>query len=401
MEVQVDLTNGTDNSITAQGITQIFKTLDCAYQKSRELYPDSLIKFVLLNGYQYLTLDKYQNCVLSGTDYVKINKSVELVNVIFDIEVTSQLPRDGLISILTREKVSFNKKLTVSEINYTLKRTYHEIIFINNEGVLCINEQANIKVSRKFTFVNNKLKSKVVFPNVESQGGALFNSDEGTKTRLIGKEANHIIIHNSISRGYVYNTRIYNDFVIINYFNNLLVIDVNLKFKYDQKVILFNSKNSVLDNKYPLDCINAGDVMSIRNTSIESENVTILSNVDNITKINTKLYSVNYINRKIKVKTIKNNYILTDDDSDIFHINDVEKDINIVIPDELSLDGREIYFRKINEINKNRIFIKSGKIKNFVVGRKLGSRDSEGRIILDKHYPEVCMYEHDGGIYIK
>ena len=399
IDINVDLLTGIDDTVNIEtnNFNLVYKTLDFAYLKFRRYYnTDNRLTFNITGGYQYLTCDEYNNCEFKGTDtYLKINKLVTLTNVIFDIDIKVELNnKSNNIIIITNENVMFNEKhkIDIKEIHYNTNKSYPLVKLINNNGSLNILSDIIIKVCRQFTLVNNRNILKCKFPIVECQGGTIFYSEDSAELiEIVGdkSENSNIIIKNGIISGYLYNTKTYNNFKVVDCYNNLIISGITFNLKYEQKVILFNIRSDHIKDQNKR--MNMGDLILIENCYLSSDSNIILSNINNITKINTKLININYNKISEKVKKIKDDYIITDEDAKIFHINDTEKIINIKVPNTLKLESSEIYFRKINEMSRNKIIIT---IDNC-------HKNSTGTIILDRTHPEIIIYEDEGIFYTK
>jgi hypothetical protein len=399
ININVDLLSGIDNTVNieTQNLNLVYKTLDFAYLKFRRYYnTDNRLIFNITGGYQYLTCDEYNNCEFKGIDtYLKINKLVSLTNVIFDIDINVELNnKSNNIIIITNDNVMFNEKhkINIKEINYNTNKSYPFVKLINNNGNLNILSNIIIKVCREFTLVNNRNILICKLPIIECQGGTIFYSEDSAElTEIVDNKSENsdIIIKNGIISGYLYNTKSYNNFKLVDCYNNLIISGIAFNIKYEQKVILFNIRSDNIKN--PNKRINIGDLMLIENSYLSSDTNIMLTNIKNITKINTKLININYNKISEKVKKIKDDYILTDEDVKIFHINDTDKIINIKVPNTLKLGTSEIYFRKINEMSRNKIIIT---IDNC-------HKNSTGTIILDRTHPEIIIYEDEGIFYTK
>ena len=404
MEIEVDSLNGNDNS----GF--IYKSLDFAYTKYRNLCNTSVkLIFKISNGYQYLDLREYQNCEFNSThsdNYLKINKELILINVVFNINVKVELNKRLTGNLILNKGISYFNNMEVIDIskNWTILSsllrysiddpTYGALTLIENDGELTIKGDVNIKVCRKFTFVKNNRVLSSTLPNLESQGGDLFNSsDDAILTEIAGSspaDIKRMIIKNSIIPGRLYNGKIYNDFKIANCLNNLIIDSIKLDLDYEQNTILFNIRGGCTSS--PRDSrINEGDVMLIKDSKIKSANNCVLSNVDNITKVNTQLDGVKFTPKKVNIKKIKNDYNITDSDSETFHIDDTNNCVTVTVNDDLKLEGKQLYFRKINEMSRNKIIIK---VNNCY-------KVSNGQITLDRSHPDVTIYEDDGMFYSK
>lgn len=415
-QVRVDSLNGNDH-IEGQIINTLYKTIDAAYTSYRKIYSGEYKLIIcIIGGYQCMSLDEYDNCVFKVDDtnknsYLKINKLVTLKNVGFEIDVKVELNNKSKDTIIVTQKDTYfsnNHKIEICETNYNNNKSYPFVRLIDNKDKLTLLSNVSIKVCRQFTLVDNKGITKCKFPNMESQGGDLFYSEDSAESFEIigGGDLTTIIIKNGIIPGYIYNTKVYNNFKLVNCFDNLVITSVNICINYDQnqtilernnitqKILLFNIRNvdKIEDNIRKDPRMNFGDCIFIENSSFLSEsNSAVLSNISNITKINTKLININYNFKAPKVKTIKNDYTIIDDDSKIFHVDDTDKNITVRIPTNLSMESSEIYFRKINKMSRNKVFIHVYTCY----------KTTTSLIILNRTHPEISIYESNGTFFTK
>jgi len=420
ININVDLLTGIDDNIVNPGMENlnlVYKTLDFAYLKYRRYYnTETILTFNIIGGYQYLSHEDYNNCEFKGIDtYLKINKLITLTNVIFNIDIKVELNnKSSDVIIVTNKDVTFNDnyKIDVKEINFNYNKSYPLVKLINNNGNLNILSDIILKVCRQFILINNKFKAKCKLPSIESQAGTLFYSEDCAElTEIIGTTSTtSIIIKNGVT-GYFYNTKTYNNFKLVDCYNNLIISNIKLNLNYEQKTILVNIRCPNIEDKQKADHrFNIGDCMLIENSEITSDNDVILSNVNNITKVNVKLTNIHYNAKSTKVKKIKDDYIVTDDDTKvgtiesvkIFHIDDTDKNINIKIPDTLKLETSELYFRKINEMSRNKIIISLSNCHgNHRFPGKTSSKNSTETLILDRTHPEILIYQDEGIFYTK
>ena len=239
MEIYIDLLNGDDTT------SLIYKTLDVAYSNYRDKY-DAKLNFNIMNGHQYLGLNEYKNCEFKesgehkSTNYIKINKELTLIDVTFSIDLKIELndkSTESLISTKGKVELDKNYNLDVVELKKTGwfqgngERHYSDLTLIHNDGTLDILGNINVKVSRKFTLVNNNLSIKSTIPNLECQGGILFySSDDARSTEIMGYFDKKIIKINPVNNGSYFYSKVYNDFQIVNCYNNSFIIKKDYKY---------------------------------------------------------------------------------------------------------------------------------------------------------------------------
>lgn len=408
MEAHIDLTNGNDTG-------PIYKTLDTAYKIYRINYASDIhLVFNIMNGYQYLGLDKCENCEFKNTtseggksNYLKINSKIKLINVTFSIDVRIELNGKSGETLISCEKSNSFNNLDVSEIKKSSwfgnkAKSYQDLTLITNDEDLIIKGLINVKVDRTFTLVNNNSTLKSTFPNLESQGGVLFYSSDNAKLTQIddslcvdNRQRKIINVKNGISTGRFYNGEVKNNFEIANCYNNLIVKNVSVDVNYDsgKSLTIFHIRGKVNENQSKCPGINEGDLMLVKDSDIVSvaQRKLLFSNVTDTTKINTRLGNIEYEAIRSQIKTIKYDYDITDDDSSIFHIDDSMGDVTITISDDIPLEGKELYFRKMLGLTKNKVLIKVNKCNKI----------ANGTILLTRSHMDITIYKHEDTFYVK
>ena len=265
----------------------------------------------------------------------------------------------------------------------------------------------------KYSLIKNKLNCESSFPNIEYQGGDLFYDDiSSTHMKIIGKGEKKVLIKNSVLAGHIYNSIKYENFSLVNCYNILLLQGVSVNIEYPGESVQtlfkistclpsdsppssgplsrpFSANAEKGQNKGPL--LNRDDKILLNNCNISSVRETELSNINNITIINTSFKNVKTNFKTEKIKIIRDDYVITDRDGNMFHIEDTSKDITITIPDNLDVNNKEFYFRKMNERSNTKIFIKTQKLH----------KTENGILILDRQHLSATLYNYEDTFYLK
>lgn len=372
-----------------------FKTLDTIYTKIG--FGSTPITFILDKGDQTLTLDHYVNCKFEGTGTLLINKEITLGNCTIDCPINVKVPCKATKIITSNNKLTLgnNCKISILEELHNRKKSYPDLIFIDNKGDLISHADVIVKVDRNFSFVNNDDIADCKLPNVESQGGILLNSTENAKWSVFQGDSN-IKINFANDEGYLYSSKKYNSFILASFTKGLVITNSKINITLDQ-----------VPNEYLLNVINPNlnEGISVKNENIRNTDLLLLDTVEltsnkNLKLVNTsKFTSINLKTTGImlpertssKIKKISDDYILDDFDENMFHVDPV-KNVTIKIPSNLNIGTRELYFKRLEgPVGNNKVFIR---VNNLY-------KSTEGLITLDRSHPNICIYKCEDVYYIK
>lgn len=400
----INLTNGNDTPNS-----KLYKTVDFAYKDIRKDNSGSII-LNIEGGYQYLTLDKCENCNFTtsdrNTNYIKINKLILLSNVIFDINLVVELSPTINSSLIITENnffITADAVLKINEIKYNANTSYPDIVIFDVKSGNCnVQCMTYAKVNRKFTLIKSNIGFSSTFPTVESQGGDLFYSDANSLIKLINKDSNQVTIKKSYDLGMFRNTPKYNDFSLVNTDGNVLCMGLNVTLELiNNSSVLVNTNRNVFSTSMLFnmrnekgsyhDELNQDDSLGLYNCTFKSENLVKLSNTARITKVGSGLENIMLMLNIPKVRSIEKNYILTDDDSKKFHIDDSTGNVKILIPSTVKLSEDDLFFRRTSSGSKNKVHIHVDKSHN----------NPNNTFVLDIQHPTLSIYKYDGCFYVK
>lgn len=391
-KIYLDAVKGDDSKGILGNIDLPFKTLDSAYGKLRESGPGGVGSFNSDVGIQHLQLESYSNIKVTGNGCIKITSKMTLDSVVFECPVLIELPvnttPDSLVSL--KGNVKLIGLLTITEAVYSKKVSYSFKTVFFNEGNFETSGTTIIRVNRMLTFIQNNKEMKVQAPSVDYQGGDLFLSGKDSKTCIYGSFPVNFKVSPGINSGYILSGYRYNTFCYGHFSGNALVDNVNLSITVNQD----------LDASTPLFVLENEVSLTLKNSNLKSNTKMVLCNTERFTKINTILDNIVQNKTLVRIKKIKDTYIIDDTDGDIFHIDFSglpSKSIEVIIPDELVVGQKELFFNKINAHPNNKLIIKVNNVHHNSNFKYAGT----GSVTLDYSKSQICLYKDEGTWYIK
>lgn len=320
-----------------------------------------------VRGSQVLSLSLYQNCEFNSLkEEIKIRTPVTFVDCVFKCPLVLELPAnfDDENFVTTKGTVTFTGESTLKVVENApyKKSSYPQKTLILNNGCLSIETRPKISCNRMLTFISNNSYMTVPVPNIEFQGGDLFKGTSTSKNLIKGNDDSTSIVevHRGNSTWMYMNAKVVNRFSLGCFDSSVIFQDVKINLKVPdpgiEKPNLF-----ITPGDSSKDALAATRLLTIQSSSIWSNYPVNLASGYEILKVNSTLDNVYLDKAGSHIKKITNDYILDDTDMNMFHIEPSreQNNIDVAIPDELSIGERILFFKMLGNHHTNKVVVRA------------------------------------------